>query len=90
VCGGQHDQRCIHIEQLVDKREEGDAPNLRVLPAFVMNLVLEAALLVTLVDRLHIEHLGLVQQLMVKTERLFIFLELWLWDGSGRHDCAGQ
>lgn len=53
-------------------------PNLRVLPAFVVNFVLKAALLVTLVDGLQLQHLGLVQQLMMKTERLFIFPKLCL------------
>jgi hypothetical protein len=75
-------------KKLIDKREEGDASNIRVLPALVVDFVLEAALLVTLVDGLHVEHFSLVQQLMVKTKRLLILFELGLWNGSGRHDCA--
>jgi len=59
--------------------------NLRVFPALVVDSVLEAALLVFAFQRLHFQHLGLVEKLMMEAKDLFVFSIGRFWCGCGRH-----
>ena len=71
--------------RLANSRTRGGKRDLRVLPTFVVHLVLEAALLVVALGRSHFQHFGLVQELMMEAESLFI-----LSIGRLRHRCRGH
>jgi hypothetical protein len=53
-----------------------------------VDLVLEATLCIVAFVGLHISDLGLVEQLMMKTEDLLVLTIRWLRRGCGSHDCA--
>jgi hypothetical protein len=59
--------------------------DLRVLPAFVMDSILEAAFPVLAFHGLHVQHFGFVEQLMMEAEDLFVFPVRRLRCGRGRH-----
>ena len=54
--------------------------NSRILPPLIMHPILIPALLVIRVRQARVQHLGLVQQLVVEAERLLVF-------GKGRLGC---
>ena len=63
---------------------------IRVLPPFVVDLVLEATLLVVVLIRLYLSDLGLIEQLMMKAEDLLILLECGFWSCCRCHvRCVG-
>jgi hypothetical protein len=57
----------------------------RVLPALVVDSVLEAALLVVAFQGLHVQDLGFIQQLMMEAKYFLIFAVGWFWCGRGCH-----
>ena len=63
-----------------------DRRYVRVLPALVVHPIFEAILLVFLYWS-RFKYLGLVQQLMMKTEDFLVLLERSLWSGCRRHEC---
>lgn len=66
----------------------GNKSNLRILPALVVNLVLEATLLVIFIDRCHLEHFSLVKQLVMEAQSLLILFELGLRSCCWCHVCG--
>jgi hypothetical protein len=52
-----------------------------------MDSVFEAVLLLVAFGGPYFEHLGLVQQLMMKAENLLVLFERWFWYSCRRHDC---
>lgn len=71
-------------------RKSEIAEYVRVLPSLVVDLVLEASLLVVTFVWLHFNDLGLIEQFMMEAENFLVLDISRLWGRCGGHTCGSR